>query len=79
MQLLESNVVSTEQRASANQLINLLRTIISHVCQHINEAENGQATSVAFACQINAPQGVGRPRMIVDNQQITYLRRLQVY
>ena len=77
LQLIVSNAVNVEHRAAANELIMLLNTILCRISEHLNsDEEDLHVNTTAFVCPTQEPQGVGRPSIVVNEDQIKYLRSL---
>lgn len=76
LQLIASTVVNVYHRTAANELITLLNTILSCISEHLNSGEEDNVNNTAFVCPTREPQGVGRPAIVVNEDQIQFFRSL---
>ena len=74
--LIASTVVNVYHCTAANELITLLNTILSCISEHLNSGEEDNVNNTAFVCPTPEPQGVGRPAIVVNEDQIQFLRSL---
>ena len=76
LQLIASTIVNVYHRTATSELITLLNTILSCISEHLNSGEEENVNNTTFVCPTREPQGVGRPEIVVNEDQIQFLRSL---
>ena len=76
LQLIAPHVVGPEHRDAIEGLITSLNTVLSCITEHLKDEGDRASSRTGFFCQTVDSRRVERPPIIVEEEQITYLRGL---